>query len=153
MIPPSTAREALMIEALGDMATLMDRVEASMVALEQTRLGLVKASHELAARVTAFESRMAAITETAKTVAVEHIARRTSEIAQRSNRDQAQAMKEAARALFNTEFGATLNGFVTSLRPLVKRFDQPWQSWLAHCATAAVSSALSGLLVWLWLHR
>jgi hypothetical protein len=153
MIPPSTAREALMIEALGDMATLMDRVEASTAALDQTRLGLVKANNELAARVTAFESRMAAITENAKTVAVEHIARRTSEIAQRSNRDQAQAMKEAARDLFNTEFGATLNGLVMSLRPLIKRFDQPWQSWLVHCATAAVSSALSGLLVWLWLHR
>ena len=153
MIPPSTAREVLMIEALGDMASLMDRVEALVPALEKTRLALVKANTELAARAAAFESRTAAVTENAKTVAVEHITRRTSEIAQRSNLDQAQAMKEAARDLFNTEFGATLTGLVMSLRPLMKRIDQPWQSWLVHCATAAVSSALSGLVVWLWLHR
>ena len=152
MTPPSTARDALMIEALGDMASLMDRVEASKAALDQTRLGLVKANTELAARAAAFEARMAAITENAKTIAVEHIARRTGEIAHRSNRDQVQAMTEAARILFNAELGPTLNGLVSSLRPLIKRFDQPWQAWLMHGATAAVSSVLSGLAVWLWLH-
>lgn len=150
---PSTAREALIAEALGDVARLIDRLEALRPAMDQARQMLTKADKDLAARVVAFEDRMVAITEKAKTVTVEHVARRTHEIAHHSKLDQVQAMKEAARALFNTEFGDTLNGLVRSLQPLIGRLNRPWEPWLTHIATAAVSSASTAVLVWLWLHR
>ena len=104
----SSAREALIAEALGEMAELLDRLEAVAPALDVSRLALINASTELAGQVTAFESRMAGITENAKAQAVKHIARRTEEIARVSGEAQTRAMEEAARMLFRTEVGPAL---------------------------------------------
>lgn len=147
----STAREALIAEALGDVARLIDRLEALMPAMDQARLVLTQADKDLSSRAVAFENRMMTITENLKTVTVDHVVRRTNEIAYQSKLDQTQAMKEAARALFNTEFGDTLNGLVGSLRLLIERLDRPWEPWLTHAATAAVSSVSTAVVVWLLL--
>ena len=89
----SSAREALIAETLGEMAALLDRVEAVAPALDASRLALINASTELAGQVKAFESRMAGITENAKMQAVKHIARRTDEITRVSAEAQTRAME------------------------------------------------------------
>ena len=153
---PSTAREALIVEALGDLARLTDRLEALAPSLDQARRGLSKANADLADRTVAFEGRMAAISENAKAVVVDHILRRTQEIARRSALDQTRTMQEAARALFATEFGATLSTLDTllgSLRQLIERMDRPWDPWLMHAATVTASSAATGVGLWLCLHK
>lgn len=150
----STAREAFIIEALGEVATLLDRVEAVAPALDASRLALINASTELAGQVTAFESRMAGITENAKMQAVKHIARRTDEITRASAEAQTRAMEEAARMLFRTEVGPALQRVAVPLQhlaDLAHRGAHPWQHWLTHAATAAAASAVTwALAAWLW---
>ena len=147
----STAREALIAEALGDVARLIDRLEALMPAMDQARLVLSKADKDLSSRAVTFENRMVTITENLKTVTVNHVVSRTNEIAYQSKLEQTKAMKEAALALFNTQFADTLNGLVGSLRPLIERLDRPWEPWFTHAATAAVSSVSTAVVVWLLL--
>lgn len=150
----SSAREALIAETLGEMAALLDRVEAVAPALDASRLALINASTELAGLVTAFESRMAGITENAKTQAVKHIARRTDEITRVSAEAQTRAMEEAARMLFRTEVGPALQHVAMPLQhlaDLAQRGAHPWQHWLTHAATAAAASAVTwALAAWLW---
>jgi len=147
----SSAREALIAETLGEMAALLDRVEAVAPALDASRLALINASSELAGQVTAFENRMTAITKNAKVQAVRHIARRTDEMARASLNTQTRAMEEAARALFRSEVSPALQRLVMPLQHLAVRSAHPWQRWLAHAATAAVASALTwAMAAWLW---
>lgn len=150
----SSAREALIAETLGEMAALLDRVEAVAPALDASRLALINASTELAGQVTAFESRMAGITENAKMQAVKHIARRTDEITRVSAEAQTRAMEEAARMLFRTEVGPALQRVALPLQhlaDLAHRGAHPWQHWLTHAATAAAASAATwALAAWLW---
>lgn len=156
MSSPSTAREALIAEALGDVASLIDRVEALTPAMDESRQALARANAELVHSVVGFEGRMAAITENAKTKAVEHIARRTDEVARRSLDQQTQAMTQTARALFNAEIGPALRRIVTSLQPLlerVERIERPWDLWLTHAATAAAASAATWALAVYWLAK
>jgi uncharacterized membrane-anchored protein len=150
----SSAREALIAETLGEMAALLDRVEAVAPALDASRLALINASTELAGQVTAFESRMAGITENAKMQAVKHIARRSDEITRVSAEAQTRAMEEAARMLFRTEVGPALQRVAMPLQhlaDLAQRGAHPWQHWLTHAATAAAASAVTwALAAWLW---
>lgn len=150
----SSAREALIAETLGEMAALLDRVEAVAPALDASRLALINASTELAGQVAAFESRMAGITENAKMQAVKHIARRTDEITRVSAEAQTRAMEEAARMLFRTEVGPALQRVAMPLQhlaDLAHRGAHPWQHWLTHAATAAAASAATwSLAAWLW---
>lgn len=150
----SSAREALIAETLGEMAALLDRVEAVAPALDSSRLALINASTELAGQVTAFECRMAGITENAKVQAVKHIARRTDEITRVSAEAQTRAMEEAARMLFRTEVGPALQRVAMPLQhlaDLAHRGAHPWQHWLTHAATAAAASAVTwALAAWLW---
>ena len=150
-----SAREALIAEALGEVAALLDRVEAVGPALDGSRLALIHASAELAGQVTAFESRMAGITENAKAQAVKHIARRTEEITRVSAEAQTRAMEEAARMLFRTEVGPALQRVAMPLQhlaDLAHRGAHPWRSWMTHVATAALASALTwAVAAWLWV--
>lgn len=151
----SSAREALIVETLGEMAALLDRVEAVAPALDASRLALINASTELAGQVTAFESRMVGITENAKAQAVKHIARRTDEIARVSADAQTRAMKEAARMLFRTEVGPALQRVAVPMQhlaDLAHRGAHPWQHWLTHAATAVVASGLTwAVAAFLWV--
>lgn len=140
---PTTAREALIVEALGDVARLLDRVESLTFSMEVGRLALAKANVELGERLTSFETAMSSITHQAKTRAVEHIVRRTGEVARESIETQTRAMNEAARLVFAEQVDPMLGRLSASLRQFVQRVDRPWEVWLTHAATAAVSAAVT----------
>ena len=143
---PSTAREALIAETIGEIAALVDRVEALAPALDASRLALVQASAELASQIIAFEHRMTATTENAKVQAVKHIARRTDDMARSSLAEQTGAMEAAAREMFRAELGPALQRLVMPLQhlaDLAHRGTYPWERWLTHAATAAVASAIT----------
>jgi hypothetical protein len=154
MNSPSTAREALIAETLGEMAKLIDRVEALAPTLDASRLALIQTGNELVYQVTAFESRMAGITENAKVQVVQHIARRADEMARCTLDAQTRAMEDAARMVFRSEVSPALHRLTTPLEglaELARRGARPWEWWLAHAATAVVASAISWLLAaWLW---
>lgn len=150
MSHPSTAREALIVEAIGEVAALMDRVEALAPALDASRLALTNACAELAGQVTAFENRIAGITENAKVQAIRYIARRTDEMARSSLDTQTRAMEEAARTLFRSELGPALQRFIVPLQLLAERGARPFERWLMHAVTAVATSALTwAMAAWL----
>lgn len=141
MSHPSTAREALIVEAIGDVAKLIQRVEAMAPALDETCEALLLTSTKLRDDLAGFERRMAAITEQAKTHTAKHIAARADEAARRSIDQQSQAIADAARVAFGAELGATMQRLQTVLRPLLERHEGPWEQWLTHAATAVGASA------------
>jgi len=155
MSGPSSAREALLFEALGEVAILLERVETVAPAMDASRLALISASTELTHRVGVFESRMAALTDNAQVQAIKHIARRIDELAHRSLDAQTQAMEDAARTIFRAEVGPALQRTALPLQQLAALAQdsmRPWNRWLTHVATAVLTSALSwAMAAWLWL--
>jgi uncharacterized protein (DUF885 family) len=145
----TTAREALLAEALGEVARLAERLEAVAPALDASREAIVRSGENLAGQVGAFETRMVTITENAKTVAVRHIAQRTDELVRSAGEAQVRAMQSAAMALFRDEVHPALQRLAASLQqqPRPSRVER----WWSHAAVAIVASALSwAMAAWLW---
>lgn len=147
----TTAREAILAEALGEVARLAERLEAIAPALEASREALVRSGENLAGQVGSFETRMVTITENAKTVAVRHIAQRTDELVRSSSEAQTRAMEEAARALFRSELSPAFQRLAELLQRLSVRHATPFDRWLMHATVAVLSSALTwAAAAWLW---
>jgi hypothetical protein len=151
----TTAREELMAVAIGQLGEMLDRMEALAPRLDASRLALTVVGSELADQVTAYEERMADITENAKVQAVKHIARRADEMARGTVDTQTRAMEEAARLVFRNEVSPALQRVTLPLQDmatLAHRAAHPWDGWLLHAATAVLSSAISwAMAAWLWL--
>ena len=147
MTHPSTTREALIVEALGEAEKLIRQVEALAPALDQSRQALADAHSGLAGQLAAFEAQVLALTEKAKVQAVKHILARTDEAARRSIELQSRAMADAARVAFGAELGAAMQ----RLQSLHERPGRRWEQWLTHAAAAATASAATWTLaVILW---
>ena len=137
MMHPSTTREVLIVEALGEAAKLIRQVEALAPALDESRQALADAHSGLAGQLTAFEAHVLALTEKSKVVAVKHILARTEDAARQSADLQSRAMADAARVAFGAEIGAALQ----RLKALHERPERRWERWLTHAAAAATASA------------
>jgi hypothetical protein len=148
---PSTAREALIAEAIGEVVGLLDRVEALLPAIDASRQAAADAGAQLAAGLEALEDRMAAVTETARTQVVQHIVRRTEEAARRAQETQSRAIAEAAREVFRGEVERSLQHLATAVQAASLRRPPAWEAWLTHAATAVAASAATWvLMVWSW---
>ena len=147
MKPPCTAREALIAEAIGDVARLLDRVEALMPALDASREAAAEAGSQLAAGLEALEDRMAAVTETARTQVVQHIVRRTEEAARQAQVVQSRAIAEAAREVFRVEVERSIQHLASALQAASFRKPPAWEAWLTHAATAVTASAATWVLM------
>jgi hypothetical protein len=147
MNAPSTAREALIVEALGDVAALLDRVEALTFSMEAARLALDNAGSELSNRLKDFEAEVSAVTQQVKLKAVEHIARRVGEATNIAIETQTCAMNSAARLAFSAQVDSNLARLISSLQQVLQRVDRPWDLWLTHAATAATSTGVTWWLV------
>ncbi len=145
----TTAREALVAEALGEVAQAAERLEAVVPAVDASREALMQASATLSDQLASFETRMTAIAENAKGVAIRHIAQRTDELARSAGEAQVRAMQIAAATLFREELSPVLQRLARSLQEQSRlaRFE----SWLTHAAAALLASALSwAMAAWLW---
>lgn len=138
MNDPTSAREALLAELIGDVAALLDRVDTLVPLLEGSRADLMEASAKLDAHAAKVEGRIDALTQASVTHAIKHIARLTDEAARGVVEVQAQAMKASARELFQRE-----------LAPALKRLAQIAGNanrcvrWWAYAGTAALASVIS----------
>jgi hypothetical protein len=140
---PSTAREALIVEALGDVASLLDRIESLTASMEVGRLALVNASAELDGRLRAFETGTAALTQQVQARVIEHILKRTGKATTQSIEAQSRAMSSAARLAFSAQVDSNLTRLNNFLHEFLQRVDRPWDLWLTHAATAVVSAAIT----------
>ena len=153
MSQPTNAREALLAEALGDVAHLLDRLESVAPALDEARGSLLEAADALRRRADAFDTNVAAVTQTAKIRVMQQIAIQTSDIARRSVADQTCAMTEAAQRIFDAQVNPALQRLTGSLQQVLKQLDRPRDVWLLHAATAAVSSAVTLAVVMYLMHK
>jgi DNA repair exonuclease SbcCD ATPase subunit len=140
---PTTAREALIVEAVGDAARLIRQVEALVPVLDDTCRALLQANEHVRHTLSGFEGRIGAATENAKARTAHYLAAQVNEAARRSIDQQSRAMADAARVAFGAELGATVQRLNTALRPLIERQQRWWQTYLTHLAAAAVASAVT----------
>jgi len=147
MMAPSTTREMLIVEALGEAAKLIRQVEALAPVLDQSRQALADAHSGLAGQLTAFEAQVLALVERSKVHAVKHILARVDEAARQSIEQHSRAMADAARVAFGADLGAALQ----RLQSLQNRPERQWEQWLTHAAAAATSSAATwALAITMW---
>jgi hypothetical protein len=146
MTDPTTAREALIVEVVGDAARLIREVEALAPMLKETCQALVQANTELRDTLAGFECRMAAIAENVKIRSVQHLAMRVDDAAKQSIEQQSRAMADAARVAFGAELGATMQRLQAALRPLMNQRERHWTRWLTHLAAAAAGAAATWIL-------
>lgn len=149
MTDPTTVREALIVEVVGDAAKLLRQVETLAPVLKEACQALQQASTGLHDGLAAFETRIVAITETAKSRTVQYMAVRADEAARRSLEEQSRAMADAARVAFGAELGAAMQRLQTALQPLLERRERRRERWLTHLAAAAAASAAT----WIWALR
>lgn len=150
---PASAREALIVEALGEVAQLLDRVEALTASMEAGHSGLANASAELSGKLNLFEARMASVTQQVQTRAIEHIVRHTNEATRLSVEVQTRAMNDAARQAFTAHVDSTLARLTVSVRHLIQVANRPWEFWLTHVATAVASALITWFVVSLLAFR
>ena len=146
MTGTGTAREALIAEAIGDVAQLLARLEALAPVLDDACQALRSASTTLQDELTGFERRMAALTEHAQKRTARHLAARAEDAARLAIDQQGRAMADAARLAFGVEVGAALQRLQATLQPLLEARKHPWRPWLTHSAVAAVAAGASWAL-------
>lgn len=142
MNEPVGAREALLIEAIGEMVNLIDAVDRLTPELRAASREIEQAGEGLRGSLAGIDAQVLALTEKAKVVAVKHILTRTEEAARQSIEQQSRAMADAARVAFGAELGATLQ----RLQSLQARAGPRWEPWLTHAAAAATASAATWTL-------
>ena len=145
----TTAREALIAEAIGDVANLLDRVGALAPAMNASHRKLADAAIKLGGCVEPFKAHITEAMARTQNAAVEHIRRRTGEIAAESLRQQTQAIEEVARAIVAKEIGPPLHQLASTLQVLIERTRRPqWETWATYAATGIVSASAA---VWITL--
>lgn len=143
---PTTAREALIVEAIGDAAKLIRQVEALEPKLDESCRAFLMADAKLLDSLAGFEDRMAAVMDNGKTRTVQHVVARINEATARSIETQSSAMAEAARAAFGNELGPTLKQLQSALKTLVEQRQRYWESWFTHLAVAVTASTATWFL-------
>jgi len=144
---PATAREALLAELIGDVAQLLDRVDKLVPTMDGSRQKFLEAARALTVAMEPFDVRMQAFASNAASNAVQHINRRTNEIARDSLDEQKRSMREAARAIFQEELGAAFRRLDAAIKPIADKAKRPWDTWLTHAAAAVISGVFSAAAV------
>jgi hypothetical protein len=149
----ATAREALIAELIGDVAHLLDRVEALTPRMEGAQQGLARAANNLGAVVQPFQERIGKIGADTARQAVEHIRHRSGEIARDCAEEQIRSMTQAAQAIFIKDIEPPLRRLEANAERIVERAERPWDAWLTHAATAITAAASSATAVLYFLGK
>jgi hypothetical protein len=148
VITQGNARELLIIEALGDISKLLDRVQAVSSGLEAASEKALTASSDLQSLAAGMDARMAMLVDASKTHVVKHIVQRTDEITRSAADKQSQAMEALAKALFDTELRAALQRLGHFMDARIARRNLR-DAVLTHLAVAAAAvTATYGLMVY-----
>ena len=147
MSEPTTAREALIVEVLGEVALLLERIESLTSSMEVGRLELANAGAHLDSRLKAFEVGTTSVAQQIQVKAIEHIIGRTGKATSDSIELQARAINAAARLAFSAEADSNLARLDHTLQRVLHRVDRSWDLWVTHAAMAAVSAALTWWVV------
>ena len=146
MTDPATLREALIAEAIGDVARMNQRLEVLAPLLDEKADRLNQAVRGLGDAVVSFDNRVAAISERAKLQTAQYMATRAEELTRKLVAQNSQAMADAARIAIGAELGATLHCWQAVMQPLIERAARPWETWLGYAAALSTGTLLGWLL-------
>lgn len=138
---PPSAREALIAEALGEIAALLDRVDGVVQALELATASATDACARIDARAAAFEASTAALVEASKQHLVRHVAMKTEELGRAAGEAQIQAVGDALGDLFRNE----LEPLAERLAADCARRTAGSRGWHRHWAYAAIAIGTSAI--------
>ena len=147
MSGPSTSREALILEALGEVGKLLDEVDRLTITMEAGREALRQIIGLLGDQVRSFETAVLDMSKRAERGALEHIVRRTNEMTRRVLEEQSQAMRDAASQAFAEQLRPTMAQLDLKLRQLMQGIERPWADWMMHAATATGSAMVTFFVI------
>ncbi|RYE79265.1 MAG: hypothetical protein EOO80_06705 [Oxalobacteraceae bacterium] len=140
-------REALIVEALGDIAILLERLETIPPALASTTDAVMSAADLLTTRSADAESRLTAFTHHAVTHLAKHLAHRTEELARAAVEVETQALQATGRKIIREELGPPVQRLVHALNDSAhRRLHWPSVGLGAVTAIAASAAAWAGAL-------
>lgn len=151
----TTAKEALIAEVLGDMASLIERVEALAPELETSRLALVRSHEELVNEVAIFKTRMTHVIGFAKVQTAKHIGQSADDATKKLIAIQTESMQSAGRELFRAEIHPVVRQVVQQLQELAERQTRHVMTiWsYAGAAMGGCVFSLASAAFWAWLLR
>lgn len=145
-------REALIAEALGDIAVLLERLEAIAPALASSSEAVLSAADSLTARSADAESRFNAFTQHAVTHLSKHLAHRAEELARTAVEVEAQALQAAGRKLLHEDLGPPVQRLVRALND-TSHWRLHWPSFAMGVVTAVVASSAAWAVAFFQLTR
>ena len=152
MNAPRTTREALIAEMLGDLDTLLDRVEAlpALVAAAEEKLsGTVTALDDAGDK---YRMAVTAFNEQAKADLTEYLDRKAVEVSSKTVEEQRAAIQEAARMAFRSEASDKAANLGLVLSEAAKDFRRSmWSRLVEHAVTALIASGFTASLVYVIL--
>ena len=143
----NTAREALIAEALGEMGTLLDRLEALVPAMDELGQTAWRAHEKLIERINRFDNQVQNSINEAESEALRRILRHAEDITRKSLATHATAMTTTARELFRTEFDPATVRVLAQMQEFAQRRTSSRMVWI-YCLMAFCAGAnLMALLV------
>ena len=139
----TTAREALIVEVIGDVDKLIKRVEALTPAMNASERKLSAAAEQLGGCLEPLQAQLREDIIRNQNAAVNHVRRLNGEIAAHSTQDQILAMRAAARRIIEEDVKPELRDLASTLRVLIERTRRPqWETWATYAATGTLPTIL-----------
>lgn len=147
---PRTTREALIAEMLGELDTLLARVEALPKEISAAETQVANTVATLNEAGDKYRMAVTAFTEQAKTELKEFLQRKAGEVAAKTVEEQRAAIQDAARQAFRSEASDKAAALGIALGQAAKEFRRTMVTrLLEHGFTALVASVFtSGLVVY-----
>lgn len=145
------AREALIMEAIGEASRLIDKVEGLELAMGVSRQALADINAQMVARTATFMTAIAGLTEAAKVHAVKHIVARTDASAAAMIEQHRLAAADAVRTAMGSEFDAMLRRLQLAAQALINQRAARWVAWMTHAASASIGACAATIALLYWL--
>ena len=118
---PTTAKESLLAEALGEMASLIERVETLTPKLQESRQALVLSHKELVNEVAIFRIQMTQVIDFTKVKTAKHIGQSADGALKKLIAIQTESMQSAGRELFRAEIHPVMRQVAQQVQDLADR--------------------------------
>ncbi|MGJ0490051.1 hypothetical protein [Methylobacter sp.] len=151
---PRTTREALIAEVLGDLDTLLARVEALPVvvaAAEEKLIGTVTALNDAGDK---YRMAVTAFNEQAKADLTEYLDLKAAQVSAKTVEEQRAALQEVARLAFRSEASDKAASLGLVLGEAAKEFRRSvWSRLWEHAITAVLASGFTAGLIFVILKQ
>lgn len=150
----STAREALIAEAICEVARLIRQVEALTPAMEKITQTLQRTDVQLHETLAGFEDRLEEVSECTQAEAVQQLEKQINESIRQLLVRICGALSAATQQVFQGQLGTTLHRqqvvlqeLQTLLQALAKQREAWWVPWATHASAVVLATSLTSLLL------